>query len=541
MAAVVVTNDNTRIEDCEAYTGWANFGGSGAGGSSEAPFAYQSSNACNRKVTAAAGGGIGYTYTSDGGSAFTMTGGATQRTWMAKVFVSDWGGLDVTDGVHVAIGSSSSAYYMMVLAGTDSPAAAFADYGAKGGYLIVPIDPNETAYRDGGKGSGSPNLAAINFFGVRGAFSSASAKSENVAIDALDIGVGLYLVGGDGGTADATWADFVAYDEGTSANRFGYASTGKGGALLVFGALKVGENSGGSVATELTDDVSILYWLDHLAAAGFSVASADLGNASTIVADGATHIGAGDVTNVDSRPDYTVTGTSGTFTFTGQLRNFRNLTYTSGCDVGGRIECLDLTQGGAEIQDCIITTTSAANVATCNDPTFGTTTDLHDTTFIQGGAGHALEISGTTTVTLTNLTGLDTTGGYGADTTSSAALYFSAGSGSITVNLTNTDTPTFRTAGVTVTFVQTFTLTLTGIPTGVQVTIVNSSTRTELQNSTSTGADVTYDHSGGEIVDIMFMANDYDPNVSDIYDLTLPTSSSSLPVSLIDDPNYANP
>ena len=103
-------------------------------------------------------------------------------------------------------------------------------------------------------------------------------------------------------------------------------------------------------------------------------------------------------------------------------------------------------------------------------------------------------------------------------------------------------TPTYNNTGSgEVLVVSSKTLTLTDIPTGVQVTIVNSSTRTELQNSVSTGANITYGHSGGETVDILIMANDYDPNASDIYDLVLPNADSSIKFSMTDDLNYENP
>jgi len=85
------------------------------------------------------------------------------------------------------------------------------------------------------------------------------------------------------------------------------------------------------------------------------------------------------------------------------------------------------------------------------------------------------------------------------------------------------------------------TLTLTGVPTGVRVTIVNSATRTELQSSVSVGADVTYAYEIPETVDVLFMANDYAPILSDIYDLALPASDATIPINLLTELNYVNP
>lgn len=448
MAVVAVTADNNRVEDGEAVTGWSNIGG-GAGVSSEPSFPYQGSNCANRKITSATGAGFYYDPTADGGSAVDMTA-SNRTTLMVKAIVTDYRGLDATDGVLIRIGSGTGDYYAFVIAGSDSPAGAFAAYKAVGGWFVVAIDPNENAtYNDTGKDAGSPVLTAVDYFGGVFAFTASTAKNENCGLDALDVGSGLYLVGGDGGDTDGVWQDFVDEDEGTVANRWGYARNGEDGTtILLLGNLRIGtDDDTTSTATEFTDTDAVILWLDHLAAAGFSVATIDLGNASTVVEDGSTHIGIGDTTNVDSRPDYVVTGTSGSLTFNGQLNNFRNVTFTSACTVvDAAINCALLTQGSADISDCVITTNSLTSVACLQDPTFGVTTDLHDVTFIQGGAGHALEIDTAGTYTLTNIT----FSGYGADTTDSAAIDVTASSGTVTINWSGGTAPTYKTAGATV-------------------------------------------------------------------------------------------
>jgi hypothetical protein len=85
------------------------------------------------------------------------------------------------------------------------------------------------------------------------------------------------------------------------------------------------------------------------------------------------------------------------------------------------------------------------------------------------------------------------------------------------------------------------TLTLTGVPSGVRVTIVNSATRVELQSGVSVGADITYAYEVPETVDVLFMANEYAPILSDIYDLVLPASDATIPINLLAELNYANP
>ncbi len=164
-------------------------------------------------------------------------------------------------------------------------------------------------------------------------------------------------------------------------------------------------------------------------------------------------------------------------------------------------------------------------------------TNVDTLSFTSDGTGHAIYITATGTYTFTDFT----YSGYGATTSTDAVIYNNSG-GAVTINVTGGDNPTYRNGtSATTTVNVAYTLTVTDVPTGVQMTIVNSSTRTELQNSTSTGVDMTYVHAGGETVDILFMANAYDPNAGDIYDLVLPSTASSIKANISDDLNYENP
>ena len=450
MAAVTVTADNNRIEDCDDDTeaGFSSIGG-GAGAAAEAPFAYQGTLLVNRKITSATGAGFYYDPTADGGgSAVDMTA-TRRRHWMVKIIVSDYGGLDATDGVRVRLGSGTSDYDVYVLAGSDSPLAVMASYRPVGGLLVFPVSANEaTAYSDSGKSSGSPVLTAVDYFGAVFAFTTSSAKNENCGLDAIDIGSGLYLVGGDGADPDGVYQDFVDEDEGTTSNRWGYARVADGGGILAFGEWRIGtDDDTTSTATVFNDSQAVITWLDGMFEAGFSRIVADLGDAGTTITDGCLHIGAGNTTDVDTRPDYIFQGTSGTGLFNGQLRNFRNVTLTSAASIeDADVECALLTQATAEIKDSIIRTNALTSVACLQDPTFGTSSGLHDVTFIQTGAGHAIEIDSAGTYTLTNIS----FSGYGANTTDSAAIDVTASSGTVTINWSGGTEPTFKTAGATV-------------------------------------------------------------------------------------------
>ena len=198
-----------------------------------------------------------------------------------------------------------------------------------------------------------------------------------------------------------------------------------------------------------------------------------------------------------------------------------------------------VTQSGATFDACKFDSlTSAVSLVV------DSLADVTDCTFTSDGSNHAIDL-GTVSVDVSMSWGNYTSGyavAHGA--TGNEAILVSVDSGiTLTINVgQGYDLPYYYNTGLgTVNVVSSYTLTVTDVPTGVQMTVVNSSTRAELQNTTSTGVDITYDHSGGEIVDILFIANGYDPNSGDIYDLTLPTSDSSIKSNIPEDLNYENP
>ena len=143
------------------------------------------------------------------------------------------------------IGSGSGAYDSFYIFGSDN-------YPAKGGWQILPISVSVAGYRDAT--TGSPTRTGILYWSLLGDF-TATSKSENVVIDAIDLGVGLCIVGGDGASADAELSDLVTFDEGTSGNRYGYiTSEANGSVAFIIGTLAIGQTSAGtSTLTEWTE------------------------------------------------------------------------------------------------------------------------------------------------------------------------------------------------------------------------------------------------------------------------------------------------
>jgi hypothetical protein len=456
--------DALRADNMDTTANTAGIGG-GAGEGVEPDIYYQGSAAISRKVT-----GAGFYTTTGATRDMTATG---RETWLAKVAVANYAG---TTLLEVRCGSGTAAYYtyniVTVAGGYPS---------ATGGFLLIPIDPNIAGYRSATQGN--PSLTAADYFGVY--LEGPQSKAENLVLDAIDLVYGLYVTGGTS-ISPAVFEDFRAFDEGNINNRYGVVSS-REGILYALGQLVIGATTVSGTrtagATIFDDANQTIVFPDGRFAAGWSGITLDLRNSSTTVdLTSITFIGRGNTTTTDTRPDFFVFGTIASATISScALTNFRNVTLTSACTViSSTIQCADLEQGSAQIEGGTrIITTSASGVATCNDPTFGTTTGLNNMTFEQGGDGHALELTSTGTFGLEAIEFVD----YGADTTNSAAIYNNSG-GAVTLNISGGgSTPTVRNGvGASTTVVNAVTITLSNLVAGSRVYIENTTDSVVLFN-----------------------------------------------------------
>lgn len=461
MAVPSVTFDGTRINASDANTNWGNFGSGGGAPAAEAQISYQNSLAVNTKHAGTALDGIDYDHSGTASINMTTAG---NKLWFAKCIVADGADTNATKGAVLFIGSSVANYSAYVVAGTGelSNTGVFAVYPPQLGYIITSINPNVTTWNDTALDLGTIDQTAVDWFAFQGAMVVGGAKGENVALDSIDVGRGLNLVGGDGVSTDAVFSDFVTADEGTSTNRWGVVFS-KFGIVYAQGWLVIGRNASGTVVhTDFTDPDGVVVFPDAYVDEGDFGVEFDISDASSVMDFGGTIIGRGSlVSGDDTRPDLLVTedGTAGTLALSCKLQNFRNITLTDGVVAdGASFQFLDMTQAGAHILNTTLTTTSAANVGALNDATFGTSTGIHDTEFIQGGLGHAVEVDGTSqTITLTNMTWT----GYGSTGTSSAAIDFT-GTGTHTVNWSGGTAPTVNNSGTgTVNIVNSVAVTVT--------------------------------------------------------------------------------
>jgi hypothetical protein len=490
MVAAAVTFDGVRVNDADDATDWGHWGGGGPAPASEPQLRYQYSGtgsvgAVNKKAT-----GTGTTYNGidydPGANDEDME--TVPQLWFLKTYVSDFSDLNVAYGVRASLGSALGDRYEWDMAGTDenSNTGIFVAYPPQGGYLIAAIDPNVAAWRE--DTVGSPDLALVDWFGVQVLFINGGAKDVNFAIDALDIGTGLTIKNGTGADDPGSWLNFLTEDQDVEGNRWGVVVAGP----TVRGLLVIGTSGEATEFVGLATEV--VTYPDGYHSEGLVGVLVSLEHGGTSFQDAATHISKGAAGTEDTRANYTFVGTGagGDADFAGILQNFKDVVLTSIVTVdGATIECELLVQAGGEIQNSTVITRSLTSIACLQDPTFGVSTGLHDTTFIQAGAGHAIELD---TATTYDLTGMDFQG-YGADTTDDAALDVTAGSGTVTVNYDGA-TPTYKTAGATVVLVNSKTATFTPIENGSAFTITKDSDNSvliDVPSTTGGEVDYTYD------------------------------------------------
>jgi hypothetical protein len=499
MADIVVVAYNTRVEDAETTTDWINIGG-GGGIALEPDIVYQGTFAASRKIsTSRIGRGF-----EDSTDTWDMTTTNTGSTWIAKFNITNPAALlsRVSPAVGLHIGSSQTVYYEYYVEGNDT-------YPSVGGWQLTAVNPNISAYRD--NTFGSPALGSVNYFGIESDFSAGS-KAENVAIDAIDIGVGLNLTGGDGASVDGTFQDFVDYDAGITTNRYGYVEE-KGGILYVNGKLALGEETGSTqtaVATEFTDDGATIVFKNGYVATGYNEFKLNTSLSSNVYSlTNCSFVGLGEVNNTfdgrvspasteDTRPNLTITGSLGSITSSGCV--YQNFASSSLNDTirltGGSLEVSHMIQSGSHIDAVKITTTSTSSFATLQDPTFGDGVGIYNTTFVQGNDGHALQIPAAGTNTEYLLYGLKFQG-YGNTTTDSASISILETTSEVTLSIFDGgDIPTYKSAGAPVLVRAPVAFTVKGAVSGSEIRIISSSgTEVGGQESNDGVSDFVYSYS----------------------------------------------
>lgn len=536
MAVVSVTAQNTRIDDAEDATTWQDIGG-GGGSVNETDFKYQGTQCVSRK---GASGQRGF-YFPAGTTQDLSNATGTYQTVMFKYICTTPGLLEASTsgnlGQQLQIGNGTGDFQAYDVQYSDT-------YPAISSFLVLPIDPNVNGFIDSTTG-GPILLTAIDYYGIEYDQTGVS-KAENQGMDAIDIGSGLTLVGGDGADPDGTWQDFSDFDFGTVNNRFGYVRE-IDGIYFMYGTLQIGS----ATATVFNDSGQTLTFPDGLFGPSFSGIGVDLQNATTDVdLESSTFLGQGTSTTSDTRPIFTVTGTSGSFLATGcVVDNFADITLTSASELNACLitRLAAMTLGGGTLDSCdindhdtatgvgLIQADSLANISSCS----------FDNT---GGTGHAIQINtaGTYNFSGNLFTGYGGTPGTNSTPSSGstdAAIYNNSG-GAVTINITNSgDTPSIRNgASATTTVNNNVSITLTGIKTAgpngeaatTEIRVYRDSDNVELAGTESSGATFNFSVASGTAINIVIH------NLYYIYQripLT-PSADSSIPIQQVVDRNY---
>jgi hypothetical protein len=279
MAVVSVSFDGQRMHDMGDTDTTTGIGASSGGASpgTEPDFFYQASNAISKKVGTSANG-VDVDTSAFGTPRSVDVTAADRGLWFIKAQATNFKALDplgTPSGVFWA-GSSSTAFYELEAFSSDPDF-----YPVVGGFNLQVWDMDNADYRD--RTQGSPTMTAVDYFAFECDF-SASSRAENVILDAIDVGIGLCLTGGDSTDPDGVWQDFVDADEGTSSNRWGCFAT-KEGIIYVLGMHWIGRTTAATTtATVFYDDFNrTLVFPNSFFDAGDAGVSIDLGNATTDV------------------------------------------------------------------------------------------------------------------------------------------------------------------------------------------------------------------------------------------------------------------
>lgn len=287
MAVIAVTNNNISVQDFEAALSPTVVFDSGSGKASalEAVTFFEGVQSQSRKVTSTGTtiNGTGIDIAADTPALHDVS---TGEVIMAKFLLTDQAAVNDI-GLGFRVGSSSANLYRWIIVddGTLGDRSAD-DVGLiRGGWIAVAIEPSNLDWFDVLDGS-APTLTAITHFQVFAGLSVASAKSENIFLDAIDISDGLFMVGGTSTDPDGTWQDFVDADQGTTASRFGHVLTNASG-IEIRGKMIRGRDNAGVTTTGcvFTDALQNITWVGDLVSAGWNELEDDLTDAATVITE----------------------------------------------------------------------------------------------------------------------------------------------------------------------------------------------------------------------------------------------------------------
>ena len=431
-------------------------------------------------------------------------------------------------GMQALIGSSATAYKSWYVRGSD-------DYAA-GGWVCVAIDPTVT---QSFVTSPAPTTTT-SWFGARwNVPSSGASKGYPMKADAIRQGRGQLLINGGQSGSLATFVGLAAVNDAQSA-KWGLFEAQEGGAagyrwkgLMSFGPTSL---------TEFTDSNKNIF-IENTEYVGSSFNRIEINNASSVINwtnINITALGTNSKGEFEMIDDATVNFTGCVFTDMSTFI-FDSKATIDGCTFR---RCGEVTQAGADLDNCIFEKSAAATALLVDDPD-----NIDNCSFVSDGTGHAIELDTACAGNSYTLTDFFVSGYAASDGSTGNEVILNSSGGTVTLNIDGgSGVSALSIKGGNVTLVANYSFTVTGLESGTEVTIVTSGTSTVLHHtesaSTSDGDgkyQITYSHGGGATVDVLIHHIDYQPDISNIYGLTLPGNNSSAKVKQFPDLNYENP
>lgn len=511
MAAQSITTDLSTMTLMESGTSTADIGG-GQGSSAEPDFFIQGLQSFSRRVSgsgAVSGLGISATGPSVSGQhiyvwAINLTAGLVNTT--------------ASGGVRIFVGNSTNAYDMFYVNGSED---------LVGGWRCYPIDYEATADATQGNPTGTGTVGAL-------LSTTGTINRPNLGVDAIRYGTGIDATGGGTPDPDITFST-IANQDSLVANQWGILQPTAAGVNLQ-GRVRIGADDA-STATTFADVDAVLTKANNNPVGVNTNTKATFsgiilsGSLTTATFTGCLFISldAHDTGFVDAASATNSIATSlikgCTFLDWGTVDGTPNMTIEDTTFANSGV----LTPNGSLIKNCLFDTCAAINAENNLE-------DIQNCTF-SSGSGGVPAISTSIPSGTYSLVGNTFVGYNASDGQADSAVDFTATTGTITINVSGGAVPSFRTAGATVVFQVSSTLTLTGLQTNTEVRVYDAGTTTEVAGVENSGTTEAFSINVSS-VDIVIH------NVDFIYqrlESISTTTARTLPIQQQADRNYENP
>lgn len=515
MAAQSITTDLTLVNTADPGTigDWAALGGGQSGLSEETDYFIQGSTSISKQVKQETKG-----MHADAGAAQTFGTGDHVYGWMYST-TPGAGDIRANGGLRITLGASASARDEFYVNGSD-----FYKYG---GWICYPVDPTATPDNVIGGGAGT----TPRYFG--GIMSNTvTVKGVNFGVDVIRYGTGIDATGGGSPDPDLTFND-IATEDALVANAYGILQPTAAGSALQ-GRIRIGADDT-STSTTFNDVDAVLTKLDNNPSGVNQKTAVDFsgiiiqGSLTTATFTGCLFIGL-DATDLGFFDTNSATNKSTVTLNSCTFLGWGTTDISTGNTVIGSNwkNSASLVLNGAPISSCAFENSSP--VIAGND--LG---NISDCNFTRGSAGHAIQTSvntGTISFSGNSFSGYNASNGQ-AD----SAINFTATSGSVTVNVSGGAVPSFLSAGVSVTFSLSNSLTLTGLEAGTEVRVYDAGTTTELAGIESTSGSFNTSVSVSSVDIVIFNLNFIPIRLTGVDTST----DRTIPIQQQEDRQYENP